>query len=196
MSAGDGAALARLNAEIRACRRCPLCETRTLAVPGEGPVPARVMLVGEAPGAREDREGRPFVGNAGRLLDRLLARAGLCREELFVTGAVKCRPPGNRDPRAREIDACRVHLRRQLALVRPEVVVALGRAALRAILGREPPPELGLAGSHGRPVRQDGFWLFPTYHPAAAFHREALEEVVQDDFRRLAAFVATADRDG
>lgn len=182
---GVAAPLDRLNLQIRVCRRCPLCESRTVAVPGEGPVPARLMLVGEAPGEKEDKAGRPFVGNAGRMLDRLLADAGLRREDCFITGAVKCHPPKNRDPRAGEIDACRVYLEEQLAAVRPEVVLAMGRAAMRAVLGHEPPPELTLGHSHGQPVRRDGYRLFPTYHPAAAFYREELRETIQGDLRRL-----------
>lgn len=189
--AGTAESLDRLNTRIRVCRRCPLCESRTIAVPGDGPVPARLMLVGEAPGEKEDKVGRPFVGNAGRMLDRLLAGAGLSREDFFITGAVKCHPPKNRDPRAGEIDACRVYLEEQLAAVRPEVVLAMGRAALRAVLGHEPPPELTLGRSHGQPVKRDGYWLFPTYHPAAAFYREELRETIEDDLKVLADFMGS-----
>lgn len=190
---GLEAEMAGVEAEVAACRRCPLAEGRVRAVPGEGPAPARVMFVGEAPGEKEDETGRPFVGNAGRVFDKLLAEAGLKREDVFVTGAVKCRPPGNRNPRAGEIEACRPYLERQLAAVRPQVVCAMGRAALRALLGREPPPELSLSRAHGRAVRRDGYWLFPTYHPAAAFYRQELKQALEDDMRRLGGFLRRLD---
>lgn len=113
--------------EVRECRNCNLWQSRILAVPGEGPEPAAVMFVGEAPGEREDRTGLPFQGNAGRVFNKVLVGAGLRWEEVYITGAVKCRPPKNRDPRSEEIEACNPYLRRQIELVQPGIIVALGR---------------------------------------------------------------------
>lgn len=156
------------------------CETCTNLVPGEGPPDARVMIVGEAPGAGEDRAGRPFVGSAGKLLDRLLADAGLAREEVFVTNVLKARPPGNRDPRADEVEHNWPWLRAQLEVVQPDLLVPLGRHALRRFA-----PELKISEVHGRPVDAGELRLFPLYHPAAALHNQSLRGTLHDDARRL-----------
>jgi DNA polymerase len=161
-----------LAARICACSACPeLVAQRSTVVVGEPPTsgpPARLALVGEAPGAAEDAAGRPFVGKAGQLLDRLLAEAGLDRTQVAVLNTVKCRPPGNRAPKPAELANCAPFLRTQLALVRPSIVVALGLTAVRWFLGRN----VGLAAVRGvvHQVELDGlrFGVIATYHPAAA----------------------------
>jgi uracil-DNA glycosylase family 4 len=157
-----------------------ICERATRLVPGEGAAEARVVLVGEAPGAGEDRSGRPFVGPAGKLLDQLLEAAGLRREDVFITNVVKARPPGNRDPRADEVAHHLPWLEAQLDVVRPRVIVPLGRHALARFA-----PELKISEAHGRAVEQDGRTLFPMYHPAAALHAQRLRETLFDDARAL-----------
>ncbi len=170
--------------QIRGCTRCPLARSRTRAVPGEGPVPARVVFIGEAPGFYEDRSGRPFVGAAGRLLNQLLERAGLRRDQVFITNLVKCRPPGNRDPRPEEVEACRPYLEAQLALLQPQVIVTLGRFAMAHFL-----PQARISRVHGRVFRVEPYWVVPMYHPAAALYREPLRPVLERDFEQLGAFL-------
>jgi uracil-DNA glycosylase family 4 len=156
------------------------CETCATFVPGEGNAEARIVLVGEAPGANEDRLGRPFVGAAGKFLDTLLAEAGVSREDVFITNVLKSRPPGNRDPRAAEVAHSWPWLEAQLAVIGPEVVVPLGRHALARF-----DPEAKIADVHGRPHRVDGRDLFPLYHPAAALHGGNLRSVLLQDARAL-----------
>ena len=149
-------------------------------VPGEGSPTADVMIVGEAPGANEDKLGRPFVGRAGRLLDELLGEAGLEREQVFITNVVKARPPGNRDPRADEVAHHMPWLETQLALVQPRLVVPLGRHALAHFTDGAKISEV-----HGTLVIERERALFPMYHPAAALHNQRLRSMLDDDARRL-----------
>ncbi len=152
-----------LEADIHACRQCPLGSGRTQAVPGVGDRQARWMLVGEGPGKEEDRQGEPFVGQAGRLLDNMLAAIGLRRgEDVYIANAVKCRPPHNRTPEAAEIRACLPYLERQVELVRPQILIALGRPAAQALLGRE----IRIAAARGQRFDYRGISLVVTYHPA------------------------------
>ncbi|MDR2014137.1 MAG: uracil-DNA glycosylase [Azoarcus sp.] len=152
-----------LEETIRACRACALCEKRTQAVPGVGDRQARWMFVGEGPGAEEDRRGEPFVGQAGRLLDHMLAAIGLKRgEDVYIANAVKCRPPLNRTPEAAEIAMCAAFLDRQIALIRPRLLIALGRPAAQALLGRE----ISIAVARGKRFERDGVPVIVTYHPA------------------------------
>jgi DNA polymerase len=173
--------LEALRAEIVAHGGCGFepCETASRMVPGEGSPSASVMFVGEAPGATEDALGRPFVGRAGRLLDELLGEAGLARDDVWITNVVKARPPRNRDPRAGEIAHWMPFLERELALVRPRLVVPLGRHALKHFA-----PDARIAEVHGRLL--DGR-LFPLYHPAAAIYNPALRSTVFADARALHA---------
>jgi DNA polymerase len=172
--------------EIRTHTPCGFepCETCTNFVPGEGDPAAAVVIVGEAPGASEDKAGRPFVGRAGRLLDELLEAAGLARGDVFITNVVKARPPGNRDPRADEVAHHWPWLERQLAVIRPKVLVPLGRHALGRFA-----PDAKISEVHGQPleVEPGAPALFPLYHPAAALHRQQLRETLFDDARRLRA---------
>jgi DNA polymerase len=179
-------ALTRLHERIRACDRCPLHRTRTQAVPGVGPAGARIILVGEAPGRREDLQGEPFVGAAGKFLDKLLGSAGLSRADVYITNVVKSRPvsgspPGrNRTPTPDEIAACRPWLDELLGLIRPAVVVTLGRIALDAFL-----PGHKLAQVHGRPITHGRVTILPLYHPAVALYRRDWVPVLKRDFRKI-----------
>lgn len=174
-------ALEEIHLRIAQCRKCPLSESRTNPVPGEGPADAKVMFIGEAPGAEEDKQGRPFVGPAGRFLNSLLELAGLKREEVFITNIVKCRPPGNREPKPNEVEACREYLLAQIAAISPKVVCLLGSPALKALLD----PKLAISRVHGTPVRRQGILFVPLYHPAAALHRQDLKPTLKEDFMRL-----------
>jgi uracil-DNA glycosylase len=161
---------------------CEPCETCTTFVPGEGSATARIVIVGEAPGAKEDAAGRPFVGAAGKILDGLLAEAGIAREDVFITNVVKARPPGNRDPRAGEVAHHWPWLERQLEVIRPQLVVPLGRHALKRFA-----PEAKIGEVHGTRIEAGGRALFPLYHPAASLHNPRLRETLLDDARRLRA---------
>jgi uracil-DNA glycosylase len=157
-----------------------ICEEATHLVPGEGAADARVVLVGEAPGGREDATGRPFVGAAGKLLDLLLEEAGLARSAVFITNVVKARPPGNRDPRADEVAHHRPWLDAQLQVIAPEVVVPLGRHAMGHFLSGPTITE-----AHGQVVEADGRRVLPWFHPAAALHNQRLRETLFADARAL-----------
>ncbi|HUU54616.1 MAG TPA: uracil-DNA glycosylase [Armatimonadota bacterium] len=178
-------ALAQVHAQIRACRLCPLSHSRTRTVPGEGAANAHTMFVGEAPGFDEDRQGRPFVGAAGRLLTEQLAKIGIQRKSVFITNVVKCRPPGNRDPEPAEIEACRDHLLSQIALINPKVICTLGRFAAHALID----PKLSISRQHGTPRRLSGILYLPLYHPAAALHQARLIDALESDFRQLRALL-------
>ncbi len=171
--------------EIRGCRRCALAEGRANAVPGEGPADAAIMFIGEGPGNQEDRQGRPFVGPAGKLLDELLSDAGLSRSQVFITNIIKCRPPGNRDPRPEEIHACRDYLDGQIAAINPRVICLLGRPATQALLD----PKAAIGKVHGRPFEREGILYVPIYHPAAALHNPGLSSALVEDFMKLKALL-------
>ena len=177
--------LEALRAEILAHTDCGFepCTTASRMVPGEGNPAAAVMFVGEAPGATEDELGRPFVGRAGKLLDELLAEAGLVRADVWITNVVKARPPKNRDPKAPEVAHCMPWLERELALIRPSQVVPLGRHALKHFA-----PAAKIGEVHGTLV--DGR-LFPLYHPAAAMYNQTLKSTLFDDARALGVLLRT-----
>jgi uracil-DNA glycosylase family 4 len=177
-------ALEELHEEIRAHGGCgfEICEAATHIVPGEGDPNAEVMVVGEAPGASEDKQGRPFVGRAGKFLDQLLAEAGLAREQVYITNVVKARPPGNRDPRADEVAHHLPWLEAQLALIHPRLVVPLGRHALAHFSD-----DAKISEVHGTELTERGRTLFPMYHPAAALHNQSLRATLLDDARALGA---------
>ncbi len=177
--------LERIAQEIRSCTRCPLHEGRTQAVPGEGPPDAPLLFVGEGPGAEEDQQGRPFVGAAGRLLDRLLAGIRIPRSRVFITNTVRCRPPGNREPHPDEVAACLPYLVRQMGVLQPRVVCLLGATATRALLGSDHK----LTQVRGRAIREAGRWWFATYHPAAALRSATVAKALEEDFRRLRRLV-------
>lgn len=189
MDAGpDWDRLAELAEGIRACVRCPLHKGRRNAVPGEGGFGLRCLLVGEAPGEREDELGRPFVGRTGAFLTRFLASLGLSREDFFITSAVKCRPPGNRTPRPEELDVCRESwLLPQMEALGPRMVALMGGPAVRSLLGLQTP----MAELHGRIVGLGGSGIpaLPTYHPTAAMRFPAVRRLAQADWAKLAGLL-------
>ena len=176
-------------AEVVSCTRCHLSRCRTQVVVGSGDPTARLMLVGEAPGYHEDRQGVPFVGQAGQLLDTLLAGIGLSRDEVFVANVLKCRPPGNRDPLPAEIAACEEHLFRQVEIIAPRVICTLGNFATKLLSGR---PD-GISRVHGRElpirVRSLDVLLLPLFHPAAALYTRSMLAVLEEDFARIPALI-------
>ncbi|MGH2450557.1 MAG: uracil-DNA glycosylase family protein [Candidatus Limnocylindria bacterium] len=182
-------ALAALAAEIRACTACPLHRSARQAVPGEGSAESGILFLGEAPGYNEDLQGRPFVGAAGQLLDELLRGIGLDRGKVFITNVVRHRPPENRDPLPEEVAACDVWLRRHLAVLRPKVIVTLGRHAMYKFL-----PGESISRVHGKVRRLEGITLFPVFHPAAALHQPALRSALVADFEALSRLLATEQR--
>jgi DNA polymerase len=167
------------------CRACELSQGRTRVVPGEGPEHAEVMFIGEAPGFNEDKQGRPFVGAAGQFLESLLAEAGLQRSQVYIGNVVKCRPPNNRDPLPTEIAACKPWLDQQIALIRPKVIVTLGRFSMARWF-----PGQGISRIHGQAAERDGVTIVPMFHPAAALHQQALKSTIIEDFRRLPGILA------
>ncbi len=173
-------ALNDLYAEVRKCSRCSLHAGRTNAVPGAGPIDAEIMFIGEAPGFHEDQQGQPFVGASGQLLNELLEKAKIDRDKVYIANVIKCRPPGNRDPREEEVASCKSYLDEQIELIDPKVIVTLGRYSMARAFTDEK-----VSIVHGRPRRVDGRIYFPMYHPAAALHQPSLRRIVEEDFVRL-----------
>ena len=171
-------------ADVRTCTRCGLCEGRTNAVPGLGGGASGVMFVGEAPGRSEDLRGRPFVGQAGRILGEALRAVGISRDDVYITNTVKCRPPNNRVPRQSERDACRMHLDAEIRTLRPLVVCVMGNTAFGSLLGGA-----GITEKRGCLVRRDGILYYPTIHPAAVIYNRSLTGVLEDDLKRLFGIV-------
>ncbi|WP_448577679.1 uracil-DNA glycosylase family protein [Thermosphaera sp.] len=175
--------------EIRNCKKCRLHESRINPVPGEGSLTAKVVLIGEAPGRKEDEVGRPFVGLAGKFLNTLLENTGLKREEVFITNIVKCRPPGNRKPRRDEISQCLGYLSRQLRLLRPRVLILLGNTAAETIYGLAGVEWHGVMRDHGRVFEINVFGVntlsIPTFHPAAALYNPRLKNTLLEDFANV-----------
>jgi uracil-DNA glycosylase len=168
--------------EVVACRRCPLCSGRTNVVFGVGNPRARLMFVGEGPGAEEDRQGEPFVGAAGRLLTKWIERIGMVRQDVYIANIVKCRPPGNRAPLPEEASACLPYLRRQIRAVRPEIICTLGAVALNHLLGNND----RITRARGSWRDLDGIPVLPTYHPAYILRNATREHEVVADFDLLA----------
>lgn len=186
-------ALAEYRDETLGCTRCPLSATRTQVVFGSGDPDADLMFVGEAPGFHEDQQGVPFVGQAGKLLDRLLEGIGLTRADVFVANVLKCRPPGNRDPLPEEIAACEPHLFRQIELIEPKLVATLGNFATKLLSGRP----AGITRVHGQEqevtlgTRTE--LLYPLYHPAAALYTPSMLQVLEADFARIPSLLERVD---
>ena len=187
--------------KIKKCKKCSLHKTRAQAVPGQGSYLAKIMLIGEAPGREEDRCGQPFVGGAGKFLNELIKLANLKRENIFITNVLKCRPPKNRDPKPNEIKACRPYLEEQIKIIKPKLIITLGRYAMYNFL----PESLKISRVHGKikelkiencpSVLSSGskekLKIFCTYHPAAALYQRNLKNVLRKDFRRLAKIFKT-----
>jgi len=171
--------LEELRREVLACRRCQISTNRRNAVFGEGNPNAALVFVGEAPGEQEDIQGRPFVGRAGQLLTRLLEELGSSRDEVFIANVLKCRPPGNRTPKAEEILNCHSFLMRQLRLIKPRVVCALGSVAAQTLLKRSG----SMSRLRGRFFRSGSFWIIPTYHPAYLLRNPAATDTVRSDIQ-------------
>ena len=183
--------LQELHQRIASCPDCDLCRTRTNAVPGEGPPDAEILFVGEGPGFYEDQQSRPFVGPAGKFLEELLASIGLRRDQVFITNVVKCRPPNNRDPLPGEIEACRKYLERQIELIKPKVIVSLGRYSLAWFS-----PGDKISKAHGQVKVMDGIYFIPMYHPAAALHASNMRKVIEEDFKKIPAVLDRASASG
>jgi len=173
--------------QVMLCTDCKLHASRKLAVPGEGPAKAELMFIGEGPGFHENEQGRPFVGAAGNFLEELLASIGMKRDQVYITNIVKCRPPGNRDPRLPEITECSKYLERQIEAINPRVIVTLGRFSMARFI-----PEARISTVHGRARTVNGRLVVPMYHPAAALHQPALRRVVEEDFSRLPEMIERA----
>lgn len=175
-----------LVAQIKTCTKCSLQVSRKNAVAGEGSLSARLMLIGEAPGRREDEQGKPFVGSAGKILTELLESIGLQRGEVYITNVVKCRPPNNRAPRSEEVETCKPYLLEQIARIKPKLIVLLGATAARCLLGKE----AQLSKSRGKILKSRGKGLedcafFLTYHPAACIYNPKLRQKLREDFLRI-----------
>lgn len=173
-------ALQAIYRKISKCEGCPLHMGRTKTVPGAGPADAKVMFIGEAPGFHEDQRGIPFVGAAGQFLNELLANAGIDRQTVYITNVIKCRPPGNRDPKDNEVAACKAYLDEQIALINPTLVVTLGRHSMARAF---PDEKVSLVHGQARKVGEQIY--MPMYHPAAALHMPSLRPVLEADFQRL-----------
>lgn len=178
------AALAAIRTEIGDCRRCRLCEGRTKLVFGVGNPHATLAFVGEGPGADEDRQGEPFVGRAGQLLNKIIEAMGLQRSDVYIANVVKCRPPQNRAPLPDEVATCLPFLRAQLEAIRPQIIVCLGSIATRYLLGDE---HLQISKVRGRFMEWNGFQVMPTYHPAFLLRNPAMKKPVWEDMQKVMA---------
>src|SRR5919108_4248241 len=184
----DEQKLERLAKKIKVCTLCELHRSRTEAVPGEGPAHAEIMLIGEGPGAREDEQGRPFVGASGKFLDQLLEQAGVTRADVFITNVVKCRPPGNRDPLPDEIEICTSnYLEHQIEIVNPSIIVTLGRHSMGLFFKGAKITQI-----HGQMRQVGDRFVIAMFHPAAALHQQTLKSVIMADFAKLPALLEKA----
>ncbi len=174
--------------EVCQCTLCPLHKGRTHAVPGSGPATAEIMFIGEGPGANEDRQGLPFVGASGNLLDAMLQKIHLDRDKVFITNVVKCRPPGNRDPRKPEIEACKPYLERQIEALDPKMIITLGRFSMARWF-----PDGKITKIHGQAKKMDGRLIMPMFHPAAALRNPRLRPEVEADFQKIPDLIAKMD---
>jgi uracil-DNA glycosylase family 4 len=173
--------------EVDQCTRCVLHHSRKHGVPGDGPSDADIMFIGEGPGFHENEQGKPFVGAAGQYLDELLASIGMSRDDVFIGNVVKCRPPGNRDPQADELEACSPFLDRQIQVINPKVIVTLGRFSMAKFF-----PYAKISQVHGQAMQVRGRLIVPMYHPAAALHQPSLKALVESDFQKLPQLIAEA----
>jgi uracil-DNA glycosylase len=182
--------LNEIAAQVTGCEKCALHFSRKNSVPGEGPVDAEIMFIGEGPGFYENEQGRPFVGQAGKFLDELLEIAGLKRESVFICNVVKCRPPGNRDPLPEELGACAPYLDRQIEAIDPRVIVTLGRYSMAKFL-----PYARISEIHGHASLVHGKLIVPMYHPAAALHQPSLKPQIMADFKMLPQILEQMKKD-
>ena len=180
-------ALSELNEEVGRCQRCEIAKYRTKAVPGEGPEDAEIMFIGEAPGWHEDQQGRPFVGPAGQYLEQLLASIGLKRQQVYIANVIKCRPMANRDPLPTEIQNCQKWLERQIEILRPKMIVTLGRYSMAKFF-----PGKSISKIHGTAQRRDNTIYYAMYHPAAALHQQSLRQAIEADMLKIPVLLAEA----
>jgi len=179
--------LKKIKDEVLACKKCPLYKTRTYPVIGQGNHQAKIMFIGEAPGFSEDKTGRPFCGQAGKILDELLESVGIKREEVYICNILKCRPPGNRNPQSQEIEACTSYLERQIEIIKPKVICTLGNYSTGFIMkkyGLEGEIQ-GISKIHGKVFATDDLKIIPLYHPAVATYNSNMIEVLKKDFKIL-----------
>ncbi len=179
--------LTNLAEQISNCPKCALAKTRTNAVPGSGNPNADIVFIGEGPGFHEDQQGLPFIGAAGKFLDELLASINLRREDVFICNVIKCRAPNNRDPLPDEIDACAPWLAQQLEMLKPRMIVTLGRFSMGRYF-----PGATIGRIHGQAKRIDGVLVVPMYHPAAALHQASLRQTIMEDFQKLPGLLEQA----
>ncbi|MDA0768836.1 MAG: uracil-DNA glycosylase [SAR202 cluster bacterium Casp-Chloro-G4] len=174
----------KLFQQIKSCTQCVLSKGRIQAVPGEGSPTADIMFIGEGPGSNEDRDGKPFIGRAGSVLTGLLEGIGLSREDVYITNMVKCRPPDNRDPMADELSACSGFMDAQIALIKPKVIVTLGRFSFGKFF-----PGESITNARGKPRRWKDLTVYPMYHPAASLYNPKLRPVLEHDFGQLTELI-------
>lgn len=172
--------LTDLYAQVAVCQKCALAQGRTHAVPGEGPEDAEIMFIGEAPGYHENRLGRPFVGAAGKFLEELLASINMQRNDVYICNVIKCRPPNNREPLPNEIEACRPYLDRQIELIKPRLIVTLGRYSMARFF-----PKASISKIHGVPNKYGELIVMPLFHPAAALHQPKYRDDIERDIRKI-----------
>jgi uracil-DNA glycosylase len=184
-------ALTELYQQIGQCFKCDIAKLRCHVVPGEGKENAEIMFIGEAPGFHEDQQGRPFVGQAGQYLDRLLASINLKREQVYIANVIKCRPPDNRDPLPTEIQNCRHWLDGQIELIKPKMIVTLGRYSMARYF-----PGKSISKIHGTARKSEGIIYFAMYHPAAALHQQSLKTAIEADMLKIPKVLAEAARIG
>ncbi len=180
-------AIRELNEQVAECPNCVLAKTRTKAVPGSGNPETNIVFIGEGPGFHEDQQGLPFVGQSGKFLDELLTSIDLRREDVYICNVVKCRPPNNRDPQLEEIAACAPWLEQQLEIIKPRVIVTLGRFSMSRYFKGQ-----AIGRIHGQPKEIDGVLVVPMYHPAAALHQANLRNTILEDFKKLPGLVEEA----
>ena len=181
-------ALSELCQEIERCQQCEIAKYRNRVVPGEGAEDAAIMFIGEAPGWHEDQQGRPFVGPAGKFLDELLASIGLNRQQVYIANVMKCRPLGNRDPLPTEIQNCRHWLKRQIEIIKPKMIVTLGRYSMAMFF-----PGKSISKIHGTVQKRDGVLYYAMYHPAAALHQASLRQAIEEDMAKIPTLLAEAE---
>lgn len=174
------ASLAKIAEQVRICEKCRLCKTATNGVPGEGNPDSDIIFIGEAPGANEDQQGRPFVGRAGKLLEFLLNQIGYKREDVWIGNIVKHRPPDNRDPLPEEIEACKPYLTNQIEIISPKLIITLGRFSMNYFL-----PDVKISQEHGKATNLGNYHLYPVYHPAAGLRNPTMKNALIADFLRI-----------
>jgi uracil-DNA glycosylase family 4 len=180
--------LSELYQQIALCQQCEIAKFRTNVVPGEGAEDADIMFIGEAPGWHEDQQGRPFVGPAGQFLDKLLESINRNRRQVYIANVIKCRPTGNRDPLPTEIRNCRQWLDRQIEIIRPRMIVTLGRYSMAMYF-----PGKSISKIHGMALKQDNVIYYAMYHPAAALHQQSLKQAIEKDMLKIPALLAETE---